>query len=71
MVKGTIRIETDLIIGQIAGRGNLNITGGDPDLSKVIEGTIVKNILEDTVDKIAEGSIDVIAIGIVVIIEAG
>ena len=40
-------------------------------MSKVIEGTIFENILEDTVDKIAEGSIEVITIGIVVIIEAG
>ena len=40
-------------------------------MSKVIEGTILENILEDTVDKIAEGSIEVITIGIVVIIEAG
>ena len=40
-------------------------------MSKVIEGTIFENILEDTVDKIAEGSIEVITIGIVVIIETG
>ena len=40
-------------------------------MSKVVEGTIFENILEDTVDKIPEGSIEVITIGIVVIIEAG
>ena len=40
-------------------------------MSKVIEGTIFENILEDTVDKIVEGSIEVITIGIVVIKEAG
>ena len=40
-------------------------------MSKVIEGTIFKIILDNTVDKIAEGSIEVITIGIVVIIEAG
>ena len=43
----------------------------DPDLSKVIEGTILEAILEDTVDKIVEGNIEMIIIGVVVIIEVG
>ena len=38
-------------------------------MSKVIEGTIFRIILEDTVDKIAEGSIKLIIIEIVAIIE--
>ena len=42
----------------------------DPDLSRVIEGTIFKKVLGDMEDKIAKGSIGMI-IGAMVTIEVG
>ena len=41
----------------------------DPDLSRVIEGTILEIVLVDMEDKIAEGSIEMIIIGMMVTIE--
>ena len=43
----------------------------DPDLSRVIEGTILEIVLVDMEDKIAEGSIEMIIIGMMVTIEVG
>ena len=43
----------------------------DPDLKRVIEGTIFEIVLGDMEDKIAEESIEVIIIGAVVTIEVG
>ena len=40
-------------------------------MSRVIEETVSKIILEDTIDKAAEGSIGVIIIGMMAIIEVG
>ena len=70
IVKGIIRIGTDLMKGQIAGiEDSLDKIGVYPDVSQ--EGTIFEIVLEDTVDEIAEGSIEMIIIGIMVTIEAG
>ena len=43
----------------------------DPDLSRVIEGTIFEIVLQDIEDKIAEGSIAVIIIAVMFTIEVG
>ena len=43
----------------------------DPDLSRVIEGTIFEKVLGDMEDKIVEGSIGMIIIGMMVTIEVG
>ena len=40
-------------------------------MSRVIEETVSKIILEDTIDKAAEGSIGVIIIGAMAVIEVG
>ena len=50
---------------------SLDETEVDPDFSRVIEETVCKIILEDTIDKAAEGSIGVIIIGAMAIIEVG
>ena len=43
----------------------------DPDLCRVIEGTIFEKVLGDMEDKIADGSIEMIIIGAMVTIEVG
>ena len=52
-------------------RGQFRQDRGRPSFKKVIEGTILEAILEDTVDKIVEGNIEMIIIEVVVIIEVG
>ena len=49
-------------------RGQFRQDRVDPDLSKVIEGTVCEIILEDTLVKIVEGSIGMIITGIVAIV---
>ena len=59
-------------MGQIVGTKDcLGKTGVDPDLSKVIEVTVLEIILEDTLGRIVEGSIGMIIIRIVAIIDVG
>ena len=67
MVRGIIKIGT----GQKVWIYNLGKIEVNPDLSKVIEGTLFEIILEDTVDKIVEGNKEMVIKGVVVIIELG
>ena len=43
----------------------------DPDLNRVLEGTIFEKVLGDMEDKTAEGSIEMIIIGMMVTIDVG
>ena len=60
----------DLVIDQTSEReARLDKIEVDTDLSRVIEGTIFKIMLEDIEDHTVDGNIEVIVIGVMITIE--
>ena len=71
-MREVIKIGPDYLIDQIVEiEDSLGKMEDDPDLSKVIEETVFRIILEDTVDRMAGESIGTIILEKVVIIRTG